>query len=121
MKRITFSEKHNVTYKVGNILLAIDSGKSPNKYNSDHLQEVKNAFDEIFKNNETYYSKITTVNGNPVLVRQHTVRSIGFYNMILLNKSMNCSVSCSLIFNKKDFEKASVLSEEVLQNIVFLR
>ncbi|SDQ00462.1 hypothetical protein SAMN05428975_5404 [Mucilaginibacter sp. OK268] len=108
-------------YLINDILVSFIPGTAGGPFGGDYLLNEKKGLDGLFKKTAGYTSQIKTVNNNQILVCHYMTKSFGIYRFLSINSTGTRSLNCRLQFDKADIDKGALLSDNLLQNIMFTK
>ena len=107
----------NHTYKIGDVLIMINSFEKP--VEEGHFAKLKESNDHMYRGDSTYQSKLTRVDNNIILTVNSRSGGIGLYSIFANNPNRTKIFTALIEYNPADKNKVDSIAEHLINHLRF--
>lgn len=117
LKTISAKFDSGKLYKFNDIIFSLNNERA--HFDENYLINNKNGFDEMAHHSKNYKSVIKTIGNNQVLITNHIIKNIEYYNFFCINNNNTIVITGSFQFAKSDEAEAVTMINKMLETLNF--
>ena len=117
LKTVAMKFDSGQLYKLDDIIFSLNNEKG--HFEGNYLSNTKSGFDEMAHHSKNYLSIIKTIGNNQVLITNHIVKNIEYYNFFCINDHDTIVITGSFQFTKSDEVEAIDMVSKMLASLNF--